>query len=254
VNTPFASCAECRELIGGYVLDALDADEMTAVRVHLADCPGCAAEHASLAEIPVLLDLAGSTETAAEHPPAQLEEAVLDRFAREHATRPARRPRRSRLRTLAQPLRRPLPAALAGALASAAVAAAIALTVGGSGTAQPGAGEMFKASLTGAPVVPSATAVARLQTASSGTRVWLRVNGLKGRPEDLYQLWCVRDDGSKISAGTFRVDASGRADVRLTTAAAVGDYNRLSVERMARPPAQPGGQRVMTGEIQYGTF
>jgi hypothetical protein len=79
------------------------------------------------------------------------------------------------------------------------------------------------------------------------------VSGLQGSPDNLYELWCVRDDGSKISAGTFRVDSHGRANVNLTTAAVVGDYHRLSVERRAQPPAAQAGQRVMTGEIKFGT-
>jgi hypothetical protein len=251
MNSPPAACAECRELIGGYVLDALEPDEMSSVRRHLAECPECAAEHATLADIPVLLDLAGATETAYEHPPAELEEAVLDRFARDHPAAAPASGRRRRLRALAQPLRRPIPAAAAAALATAAVAVVIALTVGGAGS---GSGETFEASLSGGPAVPTATATARLQTVDSGTRVALRVNGLKGRPNDLYELWCVRDDGTKISAGTFRVDARGHARVNLTTAATVGDYHRLSVERIAQPPAQAAGRRVMTGEIQYGTY
>jgi hypothetical protein len=250
MNSPPTACTECRELIGGYVLEALEPDEMSSVRRHLAGCPECAAEHATLTDIPVLLDLAGATETATEHPPAQLEEAVLDRFAREHPAGSAP-PRRHRLRALAQPLRRPIPAAVAGALATAAAAAVIALTVGGAGSAS---GETFEANLTGEPAVPTATATARLKTISSGTHVSLRVDGLKGRPESVYQLWCVRDDGTKVSAGTFRVDAQGRARVSLTTAASVGDYHKLSVERMAAPPAKADGLRVMTGEIQYGTY
>jgi anti-sigma-K factor RskA len=247
--TPSAACSECRELIGGYVLAALEPGEMDSVRRHLEECPDCAAEHGRLADIPIMLDLAGATETASEHPPAQLEEAVLDRFAREHPTPEA--PRR-RLRALTAPLRRPLPAAAAGALAAAAVTVAIMMLAGTGGG--PSSEDVFKAQLTGAPAVPSATADARLQTVSSGTHVHLRVNGLTGRPEDLYELWCVRDDGTKISAGTFRVDARGHADVQLTTAAVVGDYHRLSVERKARPPAVPDGQRVMAGQIQYGTY
>jgi anti-sigma-K factor RskA len=249
MRTPPAACAECRELIGGYVLAALEPGEMHTVRDHLEACPDCVAEHARLADIPVMLDLAGATEAAYEHPPAQLEEAVLDRFAREHPT-PAT-PRR-RLSALTRPLRNPLGAAAAGALAAAAITAALTLPGGNDGAGL--SGEAFKAQLTGTAALPAAKADARLRTVSSGTHVHLRVNGLPGRPEDLYELWCVRDDGTKISAGTFRVDGRGRADVQLTTAAAVGDYHRLSVERKARPPAIPKGQRVMAGQIQYGTY
>jgi hypothetical protein len=258
MRTPPAACADCRELIGGYVLEALEPAEMSAVARHLETCAECSAEYARLSAIPDLLDLAGAAETAYERPPAQLEEAILDRFALEHPSdrRPEHRPVRApgRLARFGRRLRRPIPAAATAALAAAAVAAALVLG-GGSGnggySAMPG--NTYKASLTGLSPAPGAHAVARLQTVSSGTRVWLHVKGLKGSPQDLYQLWCVRDDGTKITAGTFRVDARGRADVNLTTAAVVGDYHRLSVERQAQPPATSAGQRVMAGEIQYGT-
>jgi anti-sigma-K factor RskA len=67
----------------------------------------------------------------------------------------------------------------------------------------------------------------------------------------VYELWCLRDDGGKVSAGTFRTDASGRAEVNLTTAAVPGEYHKLSVERKAFAPTDQPGQRVMAGEIQY---
>jgi hypothetical protein len=72
----------------------------------------------------------------------------------------------------------------------------------------------------------------------------LDVRGLHGGPSSVYELWCIRDDGQKVSAGTFRTDASGRADVNLTTAAVPGEYHRLGIER--KP-----GVSVMAGEIQF---
>ena len=85
------TCAECRELLGGYVLGALEPAEDNAVRTHLASCERCAAEHAELTPLPTMLDLAGSADAVPERPSPALEEAVLDRFAREGADRPARR-------------------------------------------------------------------------------------------------------------------------------------------------------------------
>jgi anti-sigma-K factor RskA len=249
VSAASSACAECRDLVGGYVLDALEPEEAERVRRHLAGCPECAAEHARLADLPALLAAAGDEEPVAERPPAALEEAVLDRFAREHrAERRADRPSRPRRLTLAFPrLRRPLPAALAGALAVAAAAVAIAVLPGGS-TSE---GERYSASLTGSPAAPAAHASARLETSTAGTRVALRVHGLPGNPDDVYELWCVRDDGKKVSAGTFRVDARGQAAVDLTTAAVPGEYHRMSVERRGAPAG--GGERVLAGNIRYAS-
>jgi hypothetical protein len=241
-----AACNECRTLLGGYVLHALEPDEAEAVRTHLAECAACADEHGQLMSIPSVLDAAGADETPIEHPPAALEEAVLDRFAREHPGHPsapppkrARARARDRLRAAFRPLARPLPAALAGAVAAAAITAALIVLPGGSGET-----EVYQARLSGSAAAPGATASARLKVLEEGTRVNLSVHGLRGNPSTVYELWCIRDDGQKISAGTFRTDASGRANVNLTTAAVPGDYHRLGVER--KP-----GVSVMAGEIQY---
>ena len=115
------ACNECRTLLGGYVLHALEPDEVEIVRRHLAECSACAAEHGQLMSIPALLESAGADETPVEQPPAALEEAVLDRFAREHPGHPAdalppRHGLRERLRAALRPLSRPLPAALTGAV------------------------------------------------------------------------------------------------------------------------------------------
>jgi hypothetical protein len=184
---------------------------------------------------------------------------VLDRFAREHRSdrAPARpetagAPRaglfaRRGLSGLRGLLRNPLPAAAAGALSAAAVAAALVLS-SGTDTVSSG-GQTYAASLTGLAAEPAAHAYARLQTSPSGTRVWLNVKGLSGNPQDTYELWCVRDDGTKVSAGTFRVDPSGQATVNLTTAAVPGEYHLMNIERKADAPLPD--QRVMAGSIQY---
>jgi hypothetical protein len=244
VSGPSTACAECRALVGGYVLGALEPDEAETVRRHITACPECASEHAHLAGLPDLLTLV-TADSSAEHPPAALEEAVLDRFAREHRAdrsepgRPAQRTLRQRLAALLRPLRRPLPAAVAGALTAAAAAAALVLFVGDDPD-----GRVYGAKLSGTSAEAGARAYAKLTTSSSGTRVYLKVHGLRGNPDDLYELWCVKDDGTKISAGTFRVDARGEAAVNLTTAAVPGQYHRMAVER--KP-----GEQVMVGSIQY---
>lgn len=247
-----ATCTECRLLLGGYVLEALEPEEAEAVRRHLGACDLCAAEHGELMGVPALLDVAGGVETHVEQPPAALEEAVLDRFARE-APKGMPSPRGPRLhrrfaRAVRAGLARPIPAALAGAAAAAAVAIALVVVPGEGDTAE---GNTYRASLAGTPAIPGATAKAKLRVLSSGTRVTLSVRGLRGQPDSVYELWCVRDDGTKVSAGTFRTDSAGRADVSLTTAAVPGEYHKLSVERKAFAPGTQPGERVMAGSIEY---
>lgn len=242
------ACAECRELLGGYVLDALDPSEAAAVSAHVASCAECAREHALLAPVPTLLDVAGSADAATPEPPAALEEVVLDRFARERPraadrTAGAAPARRGRLRGW---LARPLPVAAAAAVA--AVLATLAVS-GAFEDADDYAHHAYAASLRGSAAAPGAHAYAKLTTQSAGTRVDLHVRGMQPTPGTVYELWCVGRDGTRVSAGTFRVDASGRASVRLATAARLGEYDRLTVERLAAAGA--AGERVMAGAIEY---
>ena len=64
--------ADIHGLSGAYAVDALDSDERTAFEEHLAQCPECQAEVASLRE--AATQLATTTET---QPPASLRSAVL---------------------------------------------------------------------------------------------------------------------------------------------------------------------------------
>jgi hypothetical protein len=243
-----ATCSECRTLLGGYVLHALEPDEEAQVRAHLAACDACAIEFGQLAGLPATLDAAGAVETPAEQPPPALEEAVLDRFAREHrGAREPGPPRKTKRTRLRERLARPLPAALAGAVAAAAVTAAL-LVLPGSGDSD---GAKYTASLSGTAAAPAARATADLRVGSSGTKVQLKVRDLHGSPDNVYELWCLREDGGRVSAGTFRTDADGRANVSLTTAAVPGEYHRLGIERRHVAPPGERGTSVMAGEIHY---
>ena len=258
------NCAEVRSLLGGYVLHALEPSEEEAVRRHVESCADCAREQADLAPVPAMLDAVLDPESTPEEPPAALEEAVLDRFAREKVPPPPerraedrarRRPRRpARARAW---LARPLPAAGLAALAAAAFTLGVtsALDDDGDSGDRKSYGAHLRAVAGAAPgqgTDPARAdrpyAYARLSTSASGTQVKLKASGLGGAPGSVYELWCVYPDGSKVSAGTFRADEAGRAEARMTTAARVGDYHHLTVEQR-RPGEQ--GHRVLAGDIAY---
>jgi anti-sigma factor RsiW len=230
------ACEDCRELLGGYVLDALEPDETDAVRAHLAACPACLREHAGLAPLPALLEAAGPAEVAPAKPPPSLEDVVVEGFARERP--PVRRPRSRRWLT------RPIP--VAAAAAAAAVLVTLVVSNGLDGGSPP---HTYSALLRASAAAPGARAYARLASVPSGTRVQLDVSGVRPEPGAVYQLWCLEDSGMRVSAGTFRVNDAGRADVRLTTAARLGEYHRLTVERTG--PAPGTGQQVLAGSIEY---
>jgi hypothetical protein len=97
---------------------------------------------------------------------------------------------------------------------------------------------------------PDASGEAKLYPGDDGTGVHLEVKGLQPDAYD-YELWCVRDDGWRISAGTFRVDAKGRADINMTTAAKPTEYDELSIQ--AKPRQSIGDAKsvnVLTGRIR----
>jgi Putative zinc-finger len=214
------TCAHVREELGGYVLGALEPAEREAVAAHLARCPACAAEHARLAGLPALLEHADGLEIPAA-PPA-VEERVLDQIAvARGAGRRARRPRRrwipgwARARTL-----------LAGGLAGAALGAGVtALVLAEGEPAQPPGAYALVLRGDG-----GASARAELAPGSGGTELHLWVEGLPPGGEVVYEVLCERP-GWSASAGTFRADADGNAYAVLTTAARLGEYERIRVVR-----------------------
>ncbi len=229
--------------LGGYVLGVLEPAERAAVAEHLATCRQCAAEHARLAGLPALLQHADGLEIPS--PPHEVEERLLDRVAQQAGQRP-RRGRAGVLGLLARPRRwRPRlggsRAALAAAVAGAALGAAItALAVGGDDSGTPA--RQYELRLTSA---TGASARAQLEPGRGGTELHLWVKGLPPGAEAVYEVRCERP-GWSASAGTFRADARGRAYVVLTTAARIGEYERIRVVRRSTPRDSD----VMSGEIQ----
>jgi anti-sigma-K factor RskA len=223
-------CAECRELLGAYVLGSLGPDETAAVEQHLETCPRCGREYAELASLPALLDLAGSADAEQEAPPAALEEAVLDRFARER-------------RGLAPPSRRPRRALRVGAALVAATAAAVgALVVAGvfSSSEAEAFGHVEMRGRDGG-------ANAQLRSVRAGTEMRLKVWGLARARPGMYEVWCISEKGRWVSGGTFDVDRDGRAEVELTTAARPGDYERMLVTRGSKDRRGV----VLAGRVEY---
>jgi hypothetical protein len=210
------SCAHVRDELGGYALESLEPHERDAVAAHLATCPACAAEYARIAALPALLVHAEGLEIPA--PPPGLEERVLDQIARERGAR--RRPRRRRLPRWARARALTVGALLAGALAGAGITALVLQD-----DAAPR--RTYQLKLTGA---GGASAHAQLSPGRGGTEVHLWVRGLPPGGETVYEVRCERP-GWSASAGTFRVDSRGRAYVILTTAARLGEYERIRVVR-----------------------
>jgi len=215
------SSAHVREELGAYVLGALEPAERDAVAAHLAECRTCAAEHERLAGLPALLAHADGLEIPAA--PAGVEERVLDRIARERGSGRRRRlpraawiPGWARGRSLA-----------AGALAGAVLGAGVTAVVLGGDDDDPAAQQSYSLVLSGA---GGASARAELASGRGGTQVHMWVKGLPPDDDTVYEVRCERR-GWSASAGTFRTDSRGRAYVVLTTAARLGEYERIRVVR-----------------------
>jgi anti-sigma-K factor RskA len=229
-------CPTHGPLVGGYVLGALEHGEMEEMRAHLAACPQCGPEADRLAALPGLLDRI----VPADVPPPALspavEEAVLDRFARE------RRGRRARP-AWAPPARlRPALPVAAAALVALLVALAVLLPSDGG---DEGSSAYANVRLSGP---AGAAASADLAQVPAGTRIRLTTTGLPARTE--YELWCVRGDGRWVSGGTFWADADGSTDADLTAAVKPGDYHWMAVTKQGRERDSRGAV-VLRGELRY---
>ena len=225
-----SGCRSHADLIGPYVLDALEPEEMLAMRRHLETCARCAAEVHSLAAVPVMLDRVDADEQIAPLSPG-LEDEVLDRFVRERA---AARPRRRRWPRLAIP-----------ATAVAALIAGILFAVLPDG-ADPA---YARAELWSMPAGGGAAGTATAAEVTGGTRVNLRADHLPVSRGRTYELWCVRTDGHWVNGGRFHARADGTAAAELTAAVHPGDYHIVVITR--RSSGGVRGDEVMRGKLKY---
>jgi hypothetical protein len=222
-------CREYGDLIGPYVLGALEPGEFEEMTQHLAECDRCALERRRLASLPALLDYAQADDTIAPLSP-QLEDAVLDQFVKERA-RSDRPPRRWR--------RFAIPAAAAAAVILAVV---LALVLPGGGQRAYARAELWS---TSGKVLGNASAA----KVDSGTRVELRAHDLPVGRGAVYELWCVRSDGRWINGGSFHARPDGTAAAVLTAAVRPGEYHVVVVTR--RSLGGERGAEVMRGKLSY---
>jgi putative zinc finger protein len=228
--SPLQTCDDLRPLLGGYVLEALEPDEMEAVREHLPGCPACSAEHASLAGLPALLDLAAPLDAPDEPLSPAFEEALLDRFARDRETPAAASAPKRRRRLPRIAWTRPR-VAVASALAAAAITFATMTALDDDPPPQPTASRNYVVRLKPGAAAPAGSRVSgrvALYRVRGGTGVHLWASGLRSGRKHVYEVLCEKG-GWSASAGTFRADARGRVEAKLTTAARVGEYDSLRI-------------------------
>jgi anti-sigma-K factor RskA len=233
-----SACPTHGQLVGGYALGALDPDEMEEMRRHVAACPHCGPEIDRLAALPGLLDRIAPADVPPPSLSPEVEEAVLDRFARERREEAERGPR-GHARRLA---RRPL-ALAAACVVALAVAFGVVLAVDGD---EDGSAAYASVSLD-ATVAGSGSATAELGEVPAGTRIRLETRGLRSGSE--YEVWCIGTDGRWVSGGSFRADRDGRTQAELTAAVRPGDYHRMVVTEGAGDASR--GPAVLRGALRY---
>ena len=222
-------CRDYGDLIGPYILGALEPAEMEEMTQHLAECDRCALERRRLAGLPALLDAAQADDTIAALSP-QLEDAVLDQFVKERAR--SARPRR----------RWPRIAIPAAAAATVILAVVLALVLPGGGDRAYARAELWSKS---GQVLGNAS----VAEVDGGTRVRIRAHDLPVGHGEVYELWCVRTDGRWINGGSFNARSDGTAAAQLTAAVRPGDYHVVVITRHS-----DGGERgpeVMRGKLTY---
>ena len=230
-----SGCQTHGELLGGYVLGALEPAEMAEMRLHIESCPRCAREERELIGLPALLDRVEPADVPPPELSPELEELVLDRYVRER--------RAASVRPLHSPARRRILAAAAAVVALVLVTLAVVLALGGDDESA-----YARARLEGS---GTAAGSARVSATPAGTAVQLEARRLQGRGV-VYELWCIATNGRWVSGGTFKAARDGSAAASLTAAVRPGDYHRIVITRRAADaPEGKRGVSVLQGKLVY---
>ena len=194
--------------LGAYLVGSIDARERAEVEAHLAQCPQCREELASLAPLPGLMSRITVEEAVSGPPP--VDDAMLERLLRSaSAERSVARHRRW----------------LAGAAAAvvlvgtplAGVAVYQAATATHWHTAVASAGQLHMR--------------VEMAPASNGTALTLALSGV--RPEEHCELVAVSDTGASEVAGSWVATYSGTAVISGTTAISYKHLKTLLIRTYA---------------------
>jgi len=234
--------AWARELLGPYVLGALDPEEEQVVERHLAGCAACRQEERGLREAHERL--AGVSVAASSTPP-DLKARILDALPQRGGGRDV---------TSAGSAWN-----IRGLLSSAerAVVAAVLLSILSVGLAVAywtGAFDRPETTATLAPTELAPGAGGELEVRGSGPDVEanLEVWGLpEAGPDEYYELWFGKE-GGRVSAGTFVVDDRGRGKLSTSCPEVVGGYQRagITLEQFPEEPRIDSARVMLRADLQ----
>ena len=216
---------DLRNLLGPYVMGALEASEEREVEDHLRECAGCRGEANGLRSVHErLLDLAFATDA----PPRDLEERVV-------AGIPPRE------------VRRRLPswvAAVAAVLCVFAVIGAIFVPDLSGGRA------LASATLTPTDLAPDAGGEVSIEDAKGNTEVRLEAWGLPACEDNrYYELWLVEGE-ERVSAGSFTVGPSGRVEVDMNAPDFAGSYPAVGITYEHDKDPRASKMQMLSGELR----
>ena len=213
------------ELLGPYLLGELSVEEERELERHLEGCSGCRGE---LARARQTHDLLRGLATGG--PPPELKDRVLARAGGEIPARP-----RGGWR-LWVPAAALLVIAFLGAglLWTITQDSSEGIPLAASASASEGGGEVSG------------------EVEEGNLRIELVVWDLPElRKDEYYELWYAREDGGRISCGTFRAQRGGETTVNLTAPANAVSYPEIEVTREP-DDGDPGssGEKVLVGDLR----
>ncbi|HTZ93871.1 MAG TPA: zf-HC2 domain-containing protein [Streptosporangiaceae bacterium] len=188
-------CRDMRQLLGVYVVGAIDPAERAKVDEHLAQCQSCRDELAGLAGLPAMLSRVPADDVErlsgpalqlpeAEQPPDELLNSLLRKVSVKRTGRMWRN--------------------IAAVAAAAVIAAAGATAV--SQLTQPASGGSVAAQQQGWAKAGHVAAVVDYTAVPWGTAMRVQVSGIK--PGTVCQFWVVAKNGTSVYAGTWTVDGN----------------------------------------------
>jgi len=217
-----------RDLLGPYMLGALDSEEEWEVEEHLQRCAACRAEERDLRRAHERLsELVGVRES----PPPDLKPGVMGGL-----------PRRGTLREMRR----------APVFAAAAALIALSLFAVFSSSGLLGRDAMASATLEPTPRAPEARGELRVREDGPNARATLEVWNLPNCDKnEYYELW-FGEAGGRVSAGTFKIDEEGRVTLQMSVPEEAGNYGQVGItlEEFPEEPRMDAAKPVLTGELE----
>lgn len=215
---------ETRNLLGPYVMGALESREEREVEDHLEGCASCREEAQNLRIAHEhLADLAYTTEA----PPPELKGRVVSGIPRREA-------------------RRRVPSWLAAVAAAVCVIALLGAIL------TPdlfGGGDLAAATLSPTDRAPDAGGKVSIQGSGENIEVRLEAWGLPAcKREQYYELWLV-EGKERVSAGSFTVGESGEVEVRMNAPNFAGSYTQVGITAEDDKDPRASDEKMLSGEL-----